>query len=56
MGFSAIILPEAHSEPCQTSKMEDFAKIVKIFSKNALLDVWLGSEYASAFNELNANE
>ena len=30
---------EAYSEPCQTSKMEHFAK--------AFLDIWQGSEYAS---------
>ena len=41
-----------YSEPCQTSKMELFAKIVKrhlatIFAKSSVLDVWHGSEYAS---------
>ena len=30
------------SEPCQTPKMELFAKIVKVafFAKNSILDVW----------------
>ena len=37
--------PEAHSEPCQTSKMECFAKIVHgltpltIFAERSILDV-----------------
>ena len=44
---------EAYSEPCQTSKMQCFAKIViaekalTIFPKNSILDIWQGSEYAS---------
>ena len=39
-------MSEAYSEPCQTSKMELFATIVKsfqpisIFSKNSILDIW----------------
>ena len=43
--------PEAHSEPCHTSKMELFAKIVNgsqtssILAKNYILDVGQGSEY-----------
>ena len=44
---------EAHLEPSQTSKMEILAHIVKswklltIFAKNSILDIWLGFEYAS---------
>ena len=47
---------EAYSEPCQTSKVEIFAKIVNgfcqltIFSKRSILDVWQGSEYASGMS------
>ena len=46
--------PETYSEHWQTSKMECFAKIVNswklltFFVKHAILDVWQGSEYASA--------
>ena len=39
---------EAYSEPCQTSKIELFAKIVHgstILIKNSILVVLLGSEY-----------
>ena len=35
---------EAYSEPCQTCKIEVFAKIV-IFAKDSLLNVWQGFEY-----------
>ena len=41
---------EVHSEPCQTSKMGRFEKIVNgktIFSKQYILDVWQGSEYGT---------
>ena len=44
---------EADLEPSQTSKMEILAHIVKswklltIFAKNSILDIWLGFEYAS---------
>ena len=44
---------DAHSEPSEASKMEVFAKIVSnwkpltVFIKSSMLDVWLGSEYAS---------
>ena len=44
-----------YSKPNQTSKMEFFAKInngfhpLTIFTKNSILDVWLGSEYPSAW-------
>ena len=45
--------PDAYSEPCQASKIEPFAKIVKdeivnYFCKKYILDVWQDSEYASA--------
>ena len=42
---------EAYSEPCQTSKMEVFTKIVNgfsfltIFAKSSILDVWQDSEF-----------
>ena len=42
-------------EPCETSKMEHLAKIVKgcqpltIFAKSSVLDVGLGSECSSGF-------
>ena len=45
---------EAYSEPCETSKMDFFAKIINdfqppnIFGKSSILDVWQGSEYLSA--------
>ena len=45
---------EAYSEQCQTSKMEDFEKIVEgfelltIFAKCSILNVWQGSDYVSA--------
>ena len=45
--------PEAYSKPCQTSKMECFAKIVNgsklknYFVKHSILDISQGSEYAS---------
>ena len=45
---------EAYSEHCQTFKIERFEKIVEdfelltIFAKRSILDVWQGSEYASA--------
>ena len=44
-------IAEACSEPCQTPKMELFAKIVdgwhplNIFTKSSILDVWQFSEY-----------
>ena len=44
---------EAYSEPCQTSKMERFAKIVNgkkpltIFAERSVLDVWHDFESAS---------
>ena len=50
---------EAYSEPCQTSKMDLFAKIfdewkqLTIFEKSSILDVWSGSEYASAECKVN---
>ena len=48
-------IPETHFESIQTSKMELFAVIVHgfqpltIFARSFILDVWLGSEYASGF-------
>ena len=44
---------EGYSEPCQTSKMDVFAKIVNgfssltIFAESSVLDVWQESEFAS---------
>ena len=43
-----------YSEPSETSKMKPFAKMVNswklltIFAKSSISDVWVGSEYASA--------
>ena len=42
---------EWYVEPCQTSKMEHFArvngwKLLTIFAKSSILDVWQDSEYA----------
>ena len=48
---------EAYSEPGKTSKMKLFKKIVNswkpvaIFAESFILDFWLGSEYASEFND-----
>ena len=45
------LTPEAYSDPCQTSKIERFAKIVNdwkpltIFAKHSILDAWQGSVY-----------
>ena len=45
--------PEAYLEPCQTSRMESFTKIIKsspllaIFTESCILDVLQDSEYAS---------
>ena len=47
-----ILSTEAHSEACQTCKVELFAKLVtgfqplNVFAKCSILDVWLSSEYA----------
>ena len=44
---------EAYSQPCQTSKIERFVKIINsftpltVFTKRSILDVWYFSEYAS---------
>ena len=49
----------SYSEPCQTSKMERFAKTVDglkpltIFTKHSILDVWQDSEYASDIQSYN---
>ena len=54
-----IKISETFSEPSQTSKTELFAKIINnwkpltIFTKSSILDVRLGSEYASELNWLN---
>ena len=46
---------EAHSEPCQGTKMERFAKIVDDFqmltivAKRSILDVSQGFDYASEY-------
>ena len=42
-------MSEAYSEPCQICKMECFVKIANGFAKLSILDVWQGSEYASAY-------
>ena len=44
---------EVYSKPSQLIKVESFPKMairwkpLTIFAKNSILDVWLGSEYAS---------
>ena len=46
-------ISEVYLEPCQTSKMELFAKVVNSFypqtsfSKSSILDIYLGTEWAS---------
>ena len=51
--FALKYIPEAHSEPCQISNMECFAKIFKVFqsltlfAKFSILDAWQCSEYVS---------
>ena len=48
-----ILSSKVYPEPCQTSKMELFAKIINSFQpltiilKSFILDVWHGYEYAS---------
>ena len=48
-----ISLTEVYSEPCQTSNMKRYTKLVigiqplTIFAKHMVLDIWLGSEYTS---------
>ena len=55
-GFPVKFLEQVYSEPCQTSKMEYFAKIVYslqvliIFAKCTILYAWQGSEYSFALN------
>ena len=47
-----VLILEVSSEPCQTSKMEFFVKIVNglkpvvIFARKSILDIWQGSEYS----------
>ena len=49
-------ISEVYSKHCQTFKMEIFAKIVNgfqpltFFAKSSIVEVWQGSEYASAFS------
>ena len=51
-------MTEAYSEPCQTFDQELLAEIVNfwrllvIFAKISILDVWLGSEYTSSWYEV----
>ena len=55
-------ITEAYSEHCQTSRMERFMKIVNgqkpltIFAKCSILNVWQGSEYASALTRVESRE
>ena len=57
--FFMVYWREAYSEPCQTSKIVLFAKIVNewklltIFEKCSILDVWQHSEYSSAESKVN---
>ena len=50
-------IPTAYSEPCQTSQIVRFAKIVKSFEpltvcvKGSILDVLQGSQYASVTSQ-----
>ena len=58
VAFIDIWITPAKAYPCQTSKMECFAKIFKrcllltIFSKCSILDAWLGFEYEYASAKL----
>ena len=51
--YIVMLISETYSEPCETSKVELFAKIVNglesltIFVKNSILGIWQGSEYGS---------
>ena len=51
--YIVMLISETYSEPCETSKVEFFAKIVNglesltIFVKNSILGIWQGSEYGS---------
>ena len=53
LSWQGYILQRRIQNPCQISKMKLFAKIVNcwkvltIFAKISISDVWLGSEYAS---------
>ena len=50
--YIVVLISQAYSESCQTSKMEIFVKIVNglkslaIFAKNFILDVLQGSKYS----------
>ena len=53
---------DMYSKPCQTSKMEQFAKAVNsfqpltIFTKRSISDVWQGSEYVSDISTFEKKE
>ena len=56
--ISHIFHMKMHPKPCETSKMEHFAKIVNtfkwlaIFVKRSILDIWRGFEYGYyAYND-----
>ena len=57
-----LVYSEAYSEPSQKYKMELFAKINKgyklltIFAKSAILDVWLGSKWTSVIAEQDVKD
>ena len=46
MVYFGVLYTEAYSEPCETSKKERFA--LTIFAKRSVINVWKGSENASA--------
>ena len=52
--------PDTYSEPCETSKMERFVKIVNnfkpltIFGKRSILDIWEDCEYAYVIYDINS--
>ena len=57
-GLQTRVVLEAYTEPSQISKMESFAETVDafqaltIFEKSSILDISLGSEYASEYCQL----
>ena len=57
-GLQTRVVLEAYTEPSQISKMEYFAKTVDafqaltIFEKSSILEISLGSEYASEYCQL----
>ena len=46
LSFILDLTTVAYSEPCQTSKMECFAKMMEFLRKRSILDVWQGPKYA----------